>query len=117
MKNYWLLDRHGSDGPTALVQTDGRMRITKVLRFGPRVTELSDQQRIWDQAIGKVGPTLKPFVAASTIKEKGIEPHADLVHTGTSALPNGTKSQSSQQASNMGRIGSDKTHRGSRGER
>jgi len=117
MRSYWLMNQHGDDGPTALVETDGRMRISNVLRFGPSITELDDQQAIWDRVIGKVGPSLKPFVAASTIDEKGIEPHPDLVHAGTDAPPSGARSRTTQQGTGAGRTGGGKTHRGSRGER
>jgi hypothetical protein len=72
------MDQHGSDGPTALVETDGSLHITDVLRFGPSITELDEQQRIWDLLIGRVAPTMKPLLDASTIKEEGIAPHPQL---------------------------------------
>jgi hypothetical protein len=78
MGEYWLLDRHGADGPTALVETDGSMHIVNVLRFGPSLTGLEEQQKIWDEVIGAVAPTLKPIVTASKLDEEGVELHADL---------------------------------------
>ena len=75
---YWLLDRHNGEGPTALVETDGRMQVVRVLRFGPGITELDDQQAVWDQVIGRVVPTLKPFVEATSIDEEGFAPHSNL---------------------------------------
>ena len=78
MRKFWLMDQHGKDGPTALVETDGGLNVTNIVRFGPAITELDDQQRIWDQVIGRVAPTLKPCVKASTVGEEGIEPHAEL---------------------------------------
>lgn len=78
MRRYWLSDQHGTDGLTALVETDGRMQVVNVARFGPGITELDDQQEIWDKVIGKVAPTLRPFVDASGVDEQGVEPHADL---------------------------------------
>ena len=78
MGEFWLLDRHGADGPSALVETDGSMKIVDVVKFGPAVTKLEDQQKIWDDVIGKVAPTMKPLVAASKLNEAGAEVHEDL---------------------------------------
>ncbi len=78
MGKYWLLDRHGSDGPSVLVETDGSMRVVDVLRFGPEVSELDDQQAMRDDVIGRLAPTMRPFVAAAKVSEQGIDPHADL---------------------------------------
>ena len=80
MREYWLLDQHGADGPTALVETDGRMRIIDVLRFGPSITEVDDQQKLWDEIIGRVAPTMKPLVDASSIDEKGVAVHRKVRH-------------------------------------
>lgn len=81
MRTYWVMDRHGTDGPTALVEVDGRMKIVNITKFGPDLTELDAQQKVWDDVIGQVGPTLRPFVKASTVSEPGIDPHADLERT------------------------------------
>jgi hypothetical protein len=78
MRRYWLLDQHGGDGPTALVETDGGLHIVDVLRFGPSITELDDQQAVWDQVIGRVAPTMKPLVDATSVDEKGVAPHPKL---------------------------------------
>lgn len=78
MGEFWLLDRHGADGPSALVETNGSMQIVDVVKFGPTVTKLEDQQKIWDDVIGKVAPTMKPLVAASKLNEPGTEVHEDL---------------------------------------
>jgi hypothetical protein len=78
VRKYWLLDQHGEDGPTALVETDGSMHIVRILRFGPGITELAAQQEIQDRVIGKVAPTMKPLVDGSSIAVEGVEPHADL---------------------------------------
>jgi len=72
------MNRHGSDGPTALVEVDGRMKIVDIVEFGPDVTELEDQQNVWNDVIGRVGPTMKPFVDAGSVTEPGVAPHADL---------------------------------------
>lgn len=72
------MDQHGNSGPTALVETDGRLHIVDVLRFGPSITELEDQQKVWDQVIGRVAPTLKPLVDASSVEEEGVAPHPKL---------------------------------------
>ena len=78
MRKFWLMDRHGADGPTALVETDGGLHVVDIVRFGPTITELDDQQKVWDEVIGRVAPTLKPCVNASTIDEPGVEPLAEL---------------------------------------
>lgn len=80
MGEYWLLDRHGAEGPSALVETDGSMRVVDVVRFGPAVTSVEAQQQILDDVIGRVAPTLKPMVAATKMAEAGIDLHADLKH-------------------------------------
>lgn len=78
MRRFWLMDQHGDEGPTALVETDGGLNIVDIVRFGPTVTELDDQQRVWDQVIGRVAPTLKPCVNESSIDEEGVAPLPDL---------------------------------------
>lgn len=78
MGMYWVLDRLGHDGATALVETDGSMHVIDVHRFGPGITELEDQQAILDEVIGRVAPTLKPIVDASDLDEEGVEPDPDL---------------------------------------
>jgi hypothetical protein len=114
------MDQHGSDGPTALVETDGRLRIIDVLRFGPSLTALGDQQEIWDKVIGRVAPTMKPFVNASSIDEEGIAPHAELRRGddgdagagGRATRPAGGKAKGK-----AGRVGGGPSRRGGRGER
>ncbi|MDG2114552.1 MAG: hypothetical protein P8N02_18315 [Actinomycetota bacterium] len=76
------MDRHGSEGPSALVETDGAMRIVDVVRYGPKVTELDDQQQLADDVMGRVAPTLKPFKPAGSVDEEGVAPHADLQASG-----------------------------------
>ena len=78
MRKFWLLDQHGGDGPTALVETDGRLQIVDIVRFGPSVSDLEAQQDVWDRVIGRVAPTLKPCVSASSVDEEGIMPLAEL---------------------------------------
>lgn len=85
MPRFWLMDQHGGKGPTALVEADGRLQIIDVLRFGPSVTELADQQKIWDDVIGHLAPTRKPFVPAASIEEEGVAPDPKL-HRGDSGL-------------------------------
>lgn len=84
MRKYWLLDQHGEDGPTALVETDGKMHIVRILRFGPGITELADQQAIQDRVVGKVAPTLKPLVDGTSIDVESVEPHEELQQSSTS---------------------------------
>ncbi|MDJ0770522.1 MAG: hypothetical protein QNJ12_17140 [Ilumatobacter sp.] len=62
----------------ALVETDGGLHVVDVVRFGPSLTELDDQQAVWDRVIGRVAPTMTPALDASALDEEGIAPHADL---------------------------------------
>lgn len=119
MKRFWLLDQHGSDGPTALVETDGRLQIVDVVRFGPSITELDDQQEVWDKVVGRVAPTMKPAVNASTIDEEGIAPHPDLRRERTDAggvNRAGRRAAAGNQGS-AGRVGGGPSRRGGRGDR
>ncbi len=120
MSKFWLLDQHGSDGPTALVETDGRLQIVDVLRFGPSITKLDDQQKVWDDIIGRVAPTMKPVVKASSIDEEGVAPDPDLRRGGqTDAGPAnraGRRSPSPSQGS-AGQVGGGPSRRGGRGDR
>lgn len=75
---YWLLDQHGEDGPTALVETNGSMNIVRILQFGPGITGLDDQQVIQDRVVGQVAPKMKPLVQGSSIVVDSVEPHEDL---------------------------------------
>jgi len=120
MSRFWLLDQHGSDGPTALVETDGRLKIVDVLRFGPSITELDDQQEVRDKVIGRVAPTLKPVVNASSIDEQGIAPHPDL-RRGDQADADSVNRAGRRAASGgpapVGQVDGGPTRKGSRGER
>lgn len=78
MRKYWLMDQHGADGPTALVETDGSLHVIDVLRFGPDLTELEVQQKVCDQVMGRVAPTMRPFVDAASLDEEGVAPHPEL---------------------------------------
>ena len=78
MRTYWLMDRNGHDGPTALVETDGSMHIVRVTKFGPGITELDDQQEILDDVVGQLAPVMKPLVVATSIEVEGVEPDAEL---------------------------------------
>ena len=119
MRKYWLLDQHGGDGPTALVYTDGSMHIVDVLRFGPGITELDDQQAVWDSIIGKLAPTMKPLVAASSIEVESVEPHADLLRSANNGLPQTSRAdrRAAGQRGPAGRAPGGPSRRGGRGER
>lgn len=120
MSKFWLMNQHGDDGPTALVETDSRLQIIDVLRFGPSVTELEDQQDVWDKVVGRVAPTMKPVVKASSMDEKGIAPHPELRRgdqtTGESANRAGRRAAAGPQGS-AGRASGGPARRGGRGER
>ncbi len=82
MRRYWLLDQHGGDGPTALVETDGSLHIVEILSFGPGITSLDEQQALCDRLIGRVAPTMKPLVDAAKLDVDGVPPHSKLQHGG-----------------------------------
>lgn len=103
MRKFWLMDQHGSDGPTALVETDGRLQVVRVVRFGPSITTLEDQQQVLDQVIGRVAPTMKPCVKASTVDEQGVEPLPDLR---TDDGPGGGSKSRADRRANPGTSGS-----------
>ena len=115
MANYWLLDRHGAEGPSALVKTDGSMHVIEVLRFGPGVTELEDQQKIWDEVIGRVAPTLKPLVAARKLAERGVDLHVDLNTGGSGRSAEGGRAHSSNDGASAGRAAGSARRTGGRG--
>ena len=120
MRKYWLLDQHGEEGPTALVETDGRMRIVSVLRFGPGITELEDQQAILDRVLGKVAPTLKPLVDGSSIDVESVDPHADLEQGPASGSNKGNRAnrrKASQGGGSGGRVQGGPSRAGGRGDR
>jgi len=116
--SYWLSDRHGSDGLTALVETDGRMQVINVVRFGPGITDLEDQQKILDDVIGKIAPTLKPFAEASEVDEQGVEPHSDLRTGPLGAAATGNRAgRGDAGGRGPGRGGGGPSRKGSRGDR
>ncbi len=119
MGKYWLLDQLDVSGPTALVETDGSLHILGVVRFGPGITKLADQQKIWNAVIGQVAPTLKPCVEASSIDEEGVAPHDDLVidsRGGASSIRRGRRGNGRQGFGADG-PGGGSLYRRSRGDR
>jgi len=104
-----------------MVETDGRLQIVDVLRFGPSITGLDDQQEIWDKVIGRVAPTMKPVVNALSIDEEGIAPHPDLKRGDQADA--GSLNRAGRRAAGGGPgpggqvDGGPTTRRGSRGER
>ncbi|MFV1991985.1 MAG: hypothetical protein ACC652_14735 [Acidimicrobiales bacterium] len=116
MSKYWLMDQHGADGPTALVETDGSMHIIDVLRFGPGVTEVDDQQTVWDHVIGRFAPSMKPFVDAKSLDEEGVEPQAKLLRGGAGSRAGGHPDPTGRGLS-AGRGGGSATFKGRRGDR
>ena len=118
MSKFWLMDQHGSDGPTALVETDGRLQVVDVLRFGPSITELDDQQAVWDQVIGRVAPTMKPLVKASSLDEEGVAPLPELQRSDRAGLANRAgRSTVGDDQGPVQRVGDGPSRRGGRGER
>lgn len=120
MSKFWLMDQHGSDGPTALVETDSRLQIVDVVRFGPSLTELDEQQEVWDKVAGRVAPTLKPCVNAASIDEKGVAPHPELrlgELGGAGSVGRASRRAAGQRKGAAGRVGGGPTRRGGRGER
>lgn len=120
MRKYWLLDQHGEDGPTALVMTDGSMHITRILQFGPGITELDDQQEILDRVVGKLAPTMKPLVDGGSIDVDGVEPHADLRDDSTNAAGQTNRAgrrNAGRSSGPGGRMGGGPSRTGGRGDR
>lgn len=119
MRTYWLMDQHDGDGPTALVETDGRLHIVDVLRFGPSVTSLADQQEVWDRVIGRVAPTMKPLVEASTLQEEGVAPHSKLRRRdrGVGASGRGGRGEGGGRGPATSRPGGGPTRNRGRGDR
>lgn len=116
MGMYWLLDRLGHEGATALVETDGSMHVINVHRFGPGITELDEQQAIWDDVIGHIAPTLKPMVDATTLDEDGVEPDPDLQRGGDGSNRAGRRSAARQDIGGGRSLGGPSKKR-SRGDR
>ena len=120
MTTYWLLDQHGGDGPTALVEADGSMHVIDVLRFGPGITELRDQQKIWDKVMGRIIPTMKPFAEAASVDEEGVAPLAKLRRDGQGGArvaQTGTRPGGGQGGPGVGRGGGGPSRKRSRGDR
>ena len=115
MGMYWLLDRHGAKGPSILVEADGAMRVIDVLRFGPKVTKLEDQQKIWDDVVGGVVPTMKPFVSEAKLDEEGQELHADLEHGGSGGTQGRGRANAGRKSSGGGRSAGGTKRTGGRG--
>ena len=115
MATYWLLDRDGAKGPAILVESDGAMRVIDVLRFGPKVSKLEDQQKIWDDVVGRVVPTLKPFVSEAELEEEGQEVHADLEHRGSGGTKGRGRGKAGRKSSGGGRSGGGTKRTGGRG--
>ncbi len=115
MGKYWLLDRHGAEGPSILVETDGGMRIVDVMRFGPDVTELKDQQEIWDDVAGRLAPTLKPFISTTKLDEDGCDVHADLRHLGSGQTTAAGRGRGSRSVAGEGRASGGAKRTGGRG--
>ena len=112
---YWLLDRHGAKGPSILVEADGAMRVIDVVRFGPKVTKLEDQQKLWDDVTGGVVPTMKPFVGEAELDEEGAEVHADLEHGGSGGTKGRGRGKAARKRSGGGRSAGGTKRTGGRG--
>ncbi len=117
MPKFWLMDQHGGKGPSALVEADGRLQIIDVLRFGPSVTELADQQRIWDDVIGRLAPTLKPFVPAASVEDEGVAPDPKLRRGEGGLAGRAGRGSGGRGGTGPGRQGSGPSRMRSRGER
>lgn len=120
MSKFWLLDQHGGDGPTALVDTDGSLRIVDVLRFGPSVTGLEAQQAVWDEVVGRVAPSMKPVVSASKLDEEGVAPHPELKRSdegGAGSVNRASRRTASRGRGSAGRVAGGPSRRGGRGDR
>ena len=81
------------------------------------VTDLDDQQRVWDQVMGKVAPTLKPFVDATSVEEEGVAPHSKLQRGGHDGLGRSKRGRGKGSGAGGGRTSSGPSRKGSRGDR
>ena len=119
MRTYWLMDRNGNDGPTALVETDGSMHIVRVTKFGPGITELDDQQEILDDVVGQLAPVMKPMVVVTSIEVEGVEPHAELRQgeSGGAAGNRASRRDAGSRGKSSGRTGGGPSKKTSRGDR
>ena len=119
MRTYWLMDRKGHDGPTALVETDGSMHIVRVTKFGPGITELDDQQEIQDEVLGQLAPVMKPMVAGTSIDVAGVEPHPDLTQgdSGGAGGNRASRREVGSRGKSGGRSGGGPSQRTNRGDR
>jgi hypothetical protein len=120
VRRYWLIDQHGGTGPTALVETDGSLHIVDVIRFGPSLTELDDQQKVFDHLIGRVAPTMKPLVDASSLDEEGVAPHPKLWRGdegGGRARSRSARGNGRRGSPATGFAGGGPSRKGSRGDR
>lgn len=115
MGMYWLLDRHGSKGPSVLVEADGAMRVIDVVRFGPKVSKLEDQQKVWDDVSGNLVPTMKPFVTESKLDEEGVEVHADLDHGGVGGARTRGRAKAGRKSAAGARVAGGTKRTGGRG--
>lgn len=115
MGTYWLLDRQGTKGPSVLVEADGAMRVIDVVRFGPKVTKLDDQQQIWDDVVGGLVPTMKPFVTEKDLDEEGVEVHEDLQHGAGSSTTSRTRSKNKRKGAGGARAKGGNKRTGGRG--
>jgi len=117
VRRYWLMDQHGAEGPTALVETDGRLQVVDVIRFGPSLTKLADQQKVWDAVIGRVAPTMKPLVEAASLDEEGVAPLRKLWRGGDDGGKGGRAGRGDAGRGNAGRGGGGPSRKRSRGDR
>jgi hypothetical protein len=113
------MDRNDNEGPTALVETDGSMRIVKVTKFGPGITDLDDQQEILDDVVGQLAPVMKPMVAATSIDVEGVEPHPDLTQgeSGGAGGNRASRRDAGSRGPSGGRTGGGSSQRTNRGDR
>lgn len=117
MRKFWLLDQHGSEGPTALVETNGSLQVVGVARFGPGITELADQQAVLDKVLGRVAPTLKPLVPAGELDETGVAPHDELDLGASGGVKHGGRPGTTAAEMGGGRVAGGPSNKGSRGDR
>ena len=120
MQKFWLMNQHDAEGPTALVETDGKMRVARILAFGPGITELKDQQAIQERVIGKVAPTLKPLVKGTSITVESVEPHKDLSSGSSSSSGNSNRADrrnTKGPGGGGGRVAGGPSRSGSQGDR
>ncbi|KAG1649141.1 hypothetical protein GQR58_029271 [Nymphon striatum] len=112
------MDQHEATGPTALVETNGSMRVVRVLQFGAGITELAEATG--ESTTGSWASSRPPLVKGGSITVEGVAPHADLVldaKAGSGKSNRADRRKSAKNNSAGGRVSGGPSRAGGRGDR